>query len=639
MNKKKVLALVLVLVMLLTAIGGTLAYFTDTDEANNVFTVGNVDIELLESQYYTNVDKEKTPGDIRKDAETYQDAYLGVNGANVVPGRVFNKCIYVDNVGESDAYVRVRMIVTRDQFNAFWFYENTTALENATLVKTIVAHYPGGGTRILADIPAAKADASWTSLEYVYTYTKALEAKDLTDISPVWKFEMKNLDNEDVAALKANTNILVYADAIQAEGFDTVEKAFEAFDGQKGIVTGTLEVWDGSIADDFAGEEDGTYAINTAADLAAFAAAVNAGDDFAGKTVKLNADIHLNGQAWTPIGYGTTNFKEVSFAGTFDGQGHTIFGISINPGSEDSKVGRKWGFFVGIAADGVVKNLNLDNVSFNNVTRYFAALGSLAGRLDGKVENCHVKNVTIDSNTKMTNTGGLIGAAYNNAVIDKCSVSDVTITCGIATDNGDLTAGVVGYAAGDTTTRVKITNTTASNITLNGQYKTKRWAGFIGYSNNTTLENCTVNNLEINVADCYQTVGGFIGDATNGTELKNCDVNGAIINVARVTSGGTVGGFAAGTLVINDTRTLLFENCDVTGLYITAEGNVMGSGAVVGFLGSVANHVAVNNCSVEGVISATAAAHPSNGVVGTVADFAKTAVVGEGNTVNVTIKN
>ena len=47
--KKKLLALVLVVALAATAvIGGTLAYFTDTDEAVNTFTLGNVKIDLQE---------------------------------------------------------------------------------------------------------------------------------------------------------------------------------------------------------------------------------------------------------------------------------------------------------------------------------------------------------------------------------------------------------------------------------------------------------------------------------------------------------------------------------------------------------------------------------------------------------------
>jgi len=48
--KKKILALCLVVVLAVTAVtGATLAYFTDTDAEENVFTVGKVDIDLKEN--------------------------------------------------------------------------------------------------------------------------------------------------------------------------------------------------------------------------------------------------------------------------------------------------------------------------------------------------------------------------------------------------------------------------------------------------------------------------------------------------------------------------------------------------------------------------------------------------------------
>lgn len=50
--KKKIVALCLVVCLAATAIiGGTLAYFTDTDEKTNTFTVGNVDIVLTEPEW------------------------------------------------------------------------------------------------------------------------------------------------------------------------------------------------------------------------------------------------------------------------------------------------------------------------------------------------------------------------------------------------------------------------------------------------------------------------------------------------------------------------------------------------------------------------------------------------------------
>ena len=52
MNKKKILVLaVSVCLVAILAIGGTLSYFTDEEEATNTFTVGNVDITLTEPKW------------------------------------------------------------------------------------------------------------------------------------------------------------------------------------------------------------------------------------------------------------------------------------------------------------------------------------------------------------------------------------------------------------------------------------------------------------------------------------------------------------------------------------------------------------------------------------------------------------
>ena len=50
--KKKILVLCVVLALAATTIiGGTLAYFTDTDNKTNTFTVGKVDITLTEPEW------------------------------------------------------------------------------------------------------------------------------------------------------------------------------------------------------------------------------------------------------------------------------------------------------------------------------------------------------------------------------------------------------------------------------------------------------------------------------------------------------------------------------------------------------------------------------------------------------------
>ena len=57
MNKRKILLLASTLMMVaVLAVGGTLAYFTDTDNAVNTFTVGNVDIIQNEQERVENED-------------------------------------------------------------------------------------------------------------------------------------------------------------------------------------------------------------------------------------------------------------------------------------------------------------------------------------------------------------------------------------------------------------------------------------------------------------------------------------------------------------------------------------------------------------------------------------------------------
>lgn len=75
------------------------------------------------------------------------------------------------------------------------------------------------------------------------------------------------------------------------------------------------EVTEGSVIDWTAQ----AITITTAEQLKEFAAKVNAGNTFEGKTVTLGADIDLDNGAWTPIGTNSTPFK-----GTFDGNNHTI---------------------------------------------------------------------------------------------------------------------------------------------------------------------------------------------------------------------------------------------------------------------------------------------------------------------------
>ena len=97
MSKKKIISLCLVVCLLATAIGGTLAYFTDTDSEKNTFTVGNVDIEVSETNKINGVD------------------VAGNAFEKVMPGSVITKTPVVTNNSSEDAYVRVVVRATNQE--------------------------------------------------------------------------------------------------------------------------------------------------------------------------------------------------------------------------------------------------------------------------------------------------------------------------------------------------------------------------------------------------------------------------------------------------------------------------------------------------------------------------------------------
>lgn len=88
--KKRIAAVAVVLSTLAIMAAGTLAYFTDTDEAVNKLTTGEIDIELVEMQD----NGEEWP----------------TNGvAGVMPASTISKIVTVDNLSAAPAWVRIKV--------------------------------------------------------------------------------------------------------------------------------------------------------------------------------------------------------------------------------------------------------------------------------------------------------------------------------------------------------------------------------------------------------------------------------------------------------------------------------------------------------------------------------------------------
>ena len=274
--KKKLLVLGLCVALAAIAIAGaSLAYFTDTKSATNTFTVGNVKIDLIESRFHrqgndnsgdTSIpdpagtasgmkylkdgQKAFTDDEIKNDAKTYATEYLAVKGQNMVPGRGVAKCPYVINTGANDAYVRVRVMIPSKANNDFVAVKDGGVITNQWCSTAFISGEfidgKGGGWN---NAPAIERNVEKDGMKYdVYTFTrvKPLAAGAMTEWN-VWNFIGINKDATsadiqtaiDAGAIKVletdgaktmTLNVLVEADAIQAEGFADATAAFAAFD-------------------------------------------------------------------------------------------------------------------------------------------------------------------------------------------------------------------------------------------------------------------------------------------------------------------------------------------------------------------------------------------------------------------------
>lgn len=182
-----------------------------------------------------------------------------------------------------------------------------------------------------------------------------------------------------------------------------------------------------------------TYEIATKTDLYRLANIVNVSrNECEGITFIQTQDIVCDA-GYTPIGYQGDN-DHAYFHGTYDGQGHTVSGITVTRTgntSADNFIGL-FGYIYG----GTVQNVVLANSTFTGY-RY---VGGIAGEISwGTVRNCRVESsVTIKvGNSPAENFGGVVGYFHGSGALMTVCVSAATI------ENNGLTCNDCGGISGD----------------------------------------------------------------------------------------------------------------------------------------------------------------------------------------------
>ena len=219
-TKKKILTLALVIALLATAVvGGSLAWFTAEDEVRNEFTVGSIDIELVE--VFEPEEMKMLP--IVNVADPEADANF------------INKDVYVKNTGKNDAYVQVLIAVPQElnRAGAFHYKEvNKDKWSDGVLIGSQkIGNYEYDVYRYRYNNKVV------AGTETAYVITGAYLDAKLDYDNDRNRFVMDGVEISNYVPGET-INIYVIAQAVQAEGF---ANAAEALDGafQKEIPTFT----------------------------------------------------------------------------------------------------------------------------------------------------------------------------------------------------------------------------------------------------------------------------------------------------------------------------------------------------------------------------------------------------------------
>ena len=219
--KKKILAIVLCIAMLAIAIvGGTMAYFTDTDAKTNTFTMGKVDIALTEP--------------------SYQPASEG--NLKVFPGQSYAKDPTITVAADSEDCYLVATVTVSNRADLYKLYEGTAVKQpwglslagNGGLVSGGVAGYTATAAKengvdgtLLADkvFLTYSEDANADTITYTF-YFKDIHKANAKEVLFTHVNIPALIDNGDIST---DLKVTVNAYAIQAVGFENVYDAYEAY--------------------------------------------------------------------------------------------------------------------------------------------------------------------------------------------------------------------------------------------------------------------------------------------------------------------------------------------------------------------------------------------------------------------------
>ena len=293
------------------------------------------------------------------------------------------------------------------------------------------------------------------------------------------------------------------------------------------------------------------FQIATLADLQEFRNSVNASAQniYKGKYVRLDADLDLNNEPWTPIG----NSSATPFSCIFDGNGKTISNLYINDPTMNCAG------FIGHTETATITNLKVKNANLTG-NDY---VGAVAGRAYSvtTVQDCEVSgSIKLSGNHYV---GGITGSGYakvtgcktlgDGAATSYIRAADAEVNAG----DGDDVGGIIGLDEGGTSA---IENCHVSDVTVEGFRQVGGIAGLI--QGGRPVVSCTVKDVVVKCIADQNTVdkkaakmafGGIVGAINqSGGSVTGCTVEDVLlvsdpVGVSAARMGYVSGGYYPGT--------------------------------------------------------------------------------------------
>lgn len=260
-----------------------------------------------------------------------------------------------------------------------------------------------------------------------------------------------------------------------------------------------------------------TVVISTTDELLAFAKNCVLDAWSRDKQVLLNADLSLAGVDFEPI---------PGFGGLFDGQGHTISGLTVTSSAAPS------GLFGQLLSGGIIRDLTLEGTVAPSGDGSTA--GGLVGKNDGLIQNCRFTGTV----TAKSAVGGLVGLNGAGGTIADCvsmgGVTGSSMTGGIAGKNEGLiqhceNQSFVNIESADPNLNLEGLNlrgllSSAEDYSLSLINVATDTGGITGYSSGTVI-GC-VNRGTVGYPHIGYNVGGIIG--RNAGYAEQCRNEGEI---------------------------------------------------------------------------------------------------------------